>query len=158
MTQQQPAKKKTSTGGIVLGVVLVLALCGWIFGRDTSTDNSTPGTFPSTSAPSVEAAAADPVTTADPVTPDVVIYKITGSASSVDVTYQNADDQTTQDSAVGLPWTMNAPTATGSFVYISAQNQDDSGTVTCEIDINGVVAVTNTSTGAYVIASCDGRL
>ncbi len=48
------------------------------------------------------------------------------------------------------------PPAHGAFVYISVQNRGDSGSVTCSITVDNVVVAENTSSGGYVIASCDG--
>ena len=46
----------------------------------------------------------------------------------------------------------------GAFVYISAQNQGESGSVKCRIEVDGVTLEQATSTGAYVIASCSGTV
>ena len=45
----------------------------------------------------------------------------------------------------------------GEFVYISAQNKDEYGSVTCRITVDGEVVSENTSSGAYGVASCEGR-
>ena len=45
----------------------------------------------------------------------------------------------------------------GEFVYISAQNEGEYGSVTCRITVDGVVVSENTSSGAYGIATCEGR-
>jgi hypothetical protein len=47
--------------------------------------------------------------------------------------------------------------AEGYFVYLSVQNQNNSGTVTCSITSNGKKVSSNSSTGAYVIATCSGK-
>ena len=47
--------------------------------------------------------------------------------------------------------------ARGEFVYFTAQNQNDSGDVTCTVTSNGRTVSRNTSSGAYVIATCSGR-
>ncbi len=46
----------------------------------------------------------------------------------------------------------------GQFFYISAQNHEDKGTVTCTVEVDGQVVSINTSSGAYVIASCSGTV
>ena len=46
----------------------------------------------------------------------------------------------------------------GDFAYVSAQNQRDEGTIYCEIFVNGVSWKRSQSSGAYVIASCSGRV
>jgi hypothetical protein len=48
--------------------------------------------------------------------------------------------------------------ADGQFVYVSTQNKGETGTITCNIVLDGVVVKTSTSEGAYKIASCSGRL
>lgn len=46
----------------------------------------------------------------------------------------------------------------GAFVYLSVQNQSASGSVTCRILVDGTPISENTSSGGYVIASCQGRV
>jgi hypothetical protein len=85
-----------------------------------------------------------------------VEYKITGSANSVDVTYTNRDGGTSQESNVGVPWTKSFNIDCEEFLYISAQNQGSSGSVTARINVDGKKYKESTSTGAYVIASASG--
>jgi len=87
-----------------------------------------------------------------------VIYKVTGSASRVDVTYENEDGGTSQESNVSVPWSYSFEANYDTFVYISAQNQGESGTVTLTIYINGGKWKTSTSSGAYCIATASGIL
>jgi hypothetical protein len=47
---------------------------------------------------------------------------------------------------------------TGAFVYLSVQNRDASGSVTCRITVDGYVVSENTSVGGYTIATCKGRV
>lgn len=96
--------------------------------------------------------------TAPSSTPDLapngqVTYTVTGSASSVMVTMQTPSGQTQQ---VGALTSYSYSFDPGNFLYISAQNQDASGTVTCTISEDGAVISTNTSDGGYTIASCQG--
>jgi hypothetical protein len=44
----------------------------------------------------------------------------------------------------------------GAFLYLSAQNQNDYGAVTCEIWVDGIKWRESTSSGAYKIVSCSG--
>lgn len=46
----------------------------------------------------------------------------------------------------------------GDFVYLSVQNASGSGSVTCRIFVDGVEISSNTSDGAYKIASCSSRV
>lgn len=69
----------------------------------------------------------------------------------------------TTDGETGISYTGFQP---GAFVYLSVQNQKASGSVTCRITIKSVtgnltvsrVISENTSTGGYVIASCQGQV
>ncbi|MEV4137045.1 MmpS family transport accessory protein [Dactylosporangium sp. NPDC049742] len=65
-----------------------------------------------------------------PAPPDAFTYVVSGSAAIVDVTYQNADGGTSQRSGVRVPWSLSIGDGS-DFLYISAQNKGDSGTVTC---------------------------
>lgn len=46
----------------------------------------------------------------------------------------------------------------GAFVYLSVQNAEEYGSVTCRIIVDGVEVSVNTSSGAYVIATCEGAV
>ena len=46
----------------------------------------------------------------------------------------------------------------GTFRYVSGQNDEDHGKVTCTIYVDGVVVETNSSSGAYVICTASGTL
>lgn len=87
-----------------------------------------------------------------------VRYKVSGTAESVDITYENADGGTSQLSDEELPWSITFDGNIGDFVYISAQNQGETGTVTVTIYKNGDVYKQSTSEGAYVIATASGTL
>ena len=87
-----------------------------------------------------------------------VEYRISGSTSRVDLTYENGDGATEQKSDARVPWSLKFKGVSGQFLYISAQNQLSSGSVTCEIRLNGEVVKTATSNGEYVIASCSGKI
>lgn len=63
-----------------------------------------------------------------------------------------------QKNMVAVPWSLKFKGKTGKFVYISAQNQFSSGTVKCEILLDGKVVKEAESEGGYVIASCSGSI
>lgn len=86
-----------------------------------------------------------------------VTYEVTGSASSVSVTLEN-DQGGTEQGEYALPFKETFTMERGDFAYISAQNQGESGSVTCRILIDGEEWRESTSEGAYVIASCDGTV
>ncbi len=93
-----------------------------------------------------------------------ITYEVTGSARSVSITLETPTGTsqasnrsvplTSTSGGRGLTMTFNR----GDFVYISAQNDGERGSVTCRIrGTNGDLISTSTSEGAYVIASCDGE-
>ena len=85
-----------------------------------------------------------------------VKYKVGGTTSQASVTYQNAEGGTEQMD-VRVPWEKTIGTVErGGFLYLSAQNYEDSGSITCEIWVDGRMWKHSTSSGAYVIASCNG--
>jgi len=89
-------------------------------------------------------------------TPDYVIYEITGTASIVDVTLNNPTGGTEQYSEVTVPHQFTYSQFPDDFLYISAQNQGEYGSVTVTIYLNNEVFKTATSEGAYVIATASG--
>ena len=91
-----------------------------------------------------------------PEVPPFVEYKVTGSATSVNVTLSNASENTEQYSNRSVPYSYTFDSVAGNFLYISAQNQGSSGSVTSTIYVNGDVFETATSSGAYVIATASG--
>jgi hypothetical protein len=46
----------------------------------------------------------------------------------------------------------------GATLYMSLQNSEGVGSVTCRIEVNGQVVDTATSSGAYKIATCVGTV
>lgn len=82
-----------------------------------------------------------------------VIYKISGSASSVNITLSNAQGGTEQYSNVVLPFEVKYENFNHWFQYISAQNQGSSGSVTVEIFYRKKLVKKSTSSGSYVIAT-----
>src|SRR5881396_1834742 len=74
-----------------------------------------------------------------------VKYEVTGSATAVDVTFQNENGDTSQQSDQPVPWTTTVTAAGGAFTYVSAQNKGESGDVTCTIYVDGAQKENNTS-------------
>ena len=98
-----------------------------------------------------------------PVVPDIkfyeVVYNVTGTAESVSVTFENYGGGTSQWDTAYLPWDYPIyGMQNGDFVYISAQNNGEYGSVTSRIYVDGELFKTTTSYGAYVIATASGRL
>ncbi|MFO7169889.1 MAG: MmpS family transport accessory protein [Chloroflexota bacterium] len=130
----QAQKKSSSLAGILLLAIVIG--CGglWLLGEFGRTVSST-----SRSAASYS-----------------VTYKISGTARAASLTYTNASGGIEQKEAVSVPWQQSFSARRGQFVSISAQNQGRSGSITCEILIDGVSVKKSTSEGAYRIASCSG--
>lgn len=88
----------------------------------------------------------------------MISYRIGGTARTVDLTYNNAGGDTEQQNDKSVPWNSGFSAHPGQFLYVSAQNQGESGTVTCEITLNGAVVKSSQSSGAYSIATCSGKV
>lgn len=94
-----------------------------------------------------------------------VTYMVTGDhTNQASITYETPTG-TGQQSDIDVPLTRKSDGdqgllfhfQAGAFVYISAQNSNESGAVTCTITVDGIVIAHNTSSGAYAIASCKGE-
>jgi hypothetical protein len=92
-----------------------------------------------------------------------VLYEVEGSATGANLTMESATGTVQANGKAvplvnktsgkrGLTFTMPR----GHFVYLSAQNEGSRGSITCRITVDGIVVSTNTSSGAYTIASCKG--
>ena len=86
-----------------------------------------------------------------------VKYSVTGTASHVFITYENSSGGTSQEDTTS-PWSYTFTAEIGFWTYLSAQNQDDCGSVIVTIYRDGEVFKTSTSNGGYVIATVDGEL
>lgn len=85
-----------------------------------------------------------------------VTYSVTGvNTSSASVTYENSSGGTAQET-ITLPWSKNITGKPGSFLYVSAQNNKNTGSITASISINSTVFKTTTSSGGFVIATASG--
>ena len=82
-----------------------------------------------------------------------VQYKISGTATSVNITLSNSTGGTEQYSDVILPKVYSYSYFSDNFLYISAQNNGSSGTVNVECYYEGVLKDSAHSEGAYVIAT-----
>lgn len=87
-----------------------------------------------------------------------VVYQVTGTAASVSVTYVNENGGTSQVTGAPLPWTYSFTAHVGDFLYVSAQNEGATGSVTATATENGSIVQTSTSSGAYVIATASGTI
>jgi hypothetical protein len=84
-----------------------------------------------------------------------VLYVVSGSAKQASLTYNNSQGGTAQQT-VNLPWQTQFTMKKGDFLYISAQNQADVGSVVSEIKVDGNVFKSTISSGAFVIATASG--
>lgn len=82
-----------------------------------------------------------------------VEYKVT--CGSCDITYKNSAGNTQQRS-VSSTWSDTFNAEKDQFLYVSAQNNNQSGTVSVSIKCNGKPVDEASSSGAYVIATASG--
>lgn len=89
-------------------------------------------------------------------TPTAVTYRVTGTGGEAGtITYQ-VNGNTTQDSQVALPWAKDTE-VTGYLKFasvIASLPYDGSGSITCQVLVDGKVVVENTATGPGASASC----
>lgn len=100
-------------------------------------------------------------------TTHVVVYEVESSGTTEGFLTLEAPTGT-QQSKADLPLTspLSFPFNPGAFVYLSVQNQNDTGSVTCRITDQATtgsytvsrVISENTSSGGYTIASCKGQV
>lgn len=104
--------------------------------------------------------------TPPPLKPHEVVYAADGEGTtSASYTWSTEDGGTAQgtidlplkdkDGNVGI--TSNA-FKSGAFLYLSIQNSEGFGSVTCQIIVDGVEVTKVTSSGGYVIATCQGKV
>jgi hypothetical protein len=87
-----------------------------------------------------------------------VEYRVSGTAETVDITIENEEGGVSQYADVEIPWIYSGKFDRGAFVYVSAQNQGYSGSVTVEIYQEGRRLRRSESEGAFVIATASGSL
>lgn len=155
-----PGGEKKSWAGKVLLALAAIVVLGAIVGSsadDTSSSGSS-GLSASSSGSSGSSASA---------VGHKVTYKVEGTTNMASITYSNAYGDTSQQSDIDVPLTRKSDggqgivlngMSRGDFLYIAAQNSQDYGSVTCIIEVDGVVVKRNTSHGAYTIATCSGSL
>lgn len=96
--------------------------------------------------------------------PHEVVYLVRGTTGVASITYATPGGGTAQQADINVPLVMKDTGRTGmplsfgdgEFLYLAAQNMQAGGSVTCSIKVDGEVVAENTSTGGYVIATCDG--
>lgn len=83
-------------------------------------------------------------------------YEVSGTAGNYSITCEGAPSGTVQYSNVGSGWAYTWNQSSTRWLYMSAQNNTNSGTVTVKIICDGKVLAQQTSSGAYVIATVSG--
>lgn len=86
-----------------------------------------------------------------------VRYNVAGTARAGSMVWENSQGGTEMGD-YRLPWDKTFTFEEGDFVYISAQNQGETGSIICQIWVNGVKWKESTSTGAYSICTCSGSV
>jgi hypothetical protein len=81
-----------------------------------------------------------------------ITYQVTGTVSSVEVTYQNAHAETRQ-ATVSLPWQQSFTMGHGTYAHVAARSAAEPGRLTCRILADGAEWRSSSSTD---VASCGG--
>jgi major membrane immunogen (membrane-anchored lipoprotein) len=142
---------------VFLVAALVLTACG-----ETAGSTSSGPTFSQLRA--TETASAPAVRpTRTPVPKPVkriVVYRTIRSTGSggTGVTYNNAQGGVEQRTFGNRTWERKITVEDGFFAYISAQNRYSSGSITCQIVVDGEVWRESKSSGGYTIATCSGTI
>jgi len=94
-----------------------------------------------------------------------VIYAATGELTRTASYTMRTDDGGTVQADGDLPLVKKSGGLvvftgfkSGDFVYLSVQNSEGFGSVSCRIIVDGVEISNNTSYGGYKIATCQGRV
>ena len=98
-------------------------------------------------------------------TPGIVTYHVSSTTSRVHVMYENNSggndtvDQLPMTATAGGEWAIELRMKPGAFLYVTAQNQQDSSeTVVAEIRAGGQVLKRSESHGPYCIATASASL
>ncbi len=157
------SRRRTLTIAAAAVVVSVLfAVPAWLVHRHSASGAGAAGRT-SPAAPSTGTGTARPSARPSPSTGQslqpttrTVTYKIGGSADSTSITYSTPSGQE-QANGAGVPWRKSFKARERGFdrsLFVAAQNQGGGGTITCEIDVDGVKVKSARSTGAYATATC----
>jgi hypothetical protein len=98
--------------------------------------------------------------------PRVVFFAEGEGTKSASVTMRTESGGTIQkdvalpmmNTATGQPGLGSDQFRRGQSLYLSLQNSEDAGSVTCRIEVNGKVVDEATSSGAYKVATCVGKV
>ena len=151
-----PVPKKKSSKGTKMVACIVIGLAVFGISKAMGGDSSAAPSSSSSLSGAINDFGAD----------HKVVYKVTGTTKQASITMTTGGGDTSQQSDVDVPLTSKSAGAegltqtmkSGQFFYISAQNSNDHGSITCSVEVDGVVVKTATSSGGYVIASCSGTV
>lgn len=137
---------------LAAALLAVLALAGCKAVDDADPNIATPPAAGS-SAPRQPSKAAKPKSDTRTIT-----YRIGGTADAASITYSTPSGMEQQGDS-HLPWKKSFKVKKNAFdvLTVSAQNSG-SGTVTCEIDVDGQKVKAAKSSGQYAMVSCDHSL
>lgn len=85
-----------------------------------------------------------------------VRYQVDGMTNKASLTYANEDGGTEQRE-VSVPWSKEFNCRPGEFLYLSAQNRADYGSIVATIFVDGHIEKQSVSSGGYVIATASSR-
>ena len=142
----EPPKKKNSTVGLILFLVVLALLASAVRDNLTGELDGQPTSVA-------------PVSETEAERRSEVIYWIGGTASSGSVSYKTASGIEQVGAQIPQPdgWRVaRFFTDVGDPLSLSIQNRDDRGSVTCRIEVDGVIISENTSHGRFVVAMCSG--
>lgn len=86
-----------------------------------------------------------------------VTYRIEGTASGALITYSN-DQGGTEQLNVALPWSKSYKMERGDFASLVAQSDSYGQSIACIIEVNGKELKRSTSSGDFVVVTCNAWL
>ena len=87
-----------------------------------------------------------------------IIYRVTGSATSAQLTLQNSSGTTEQFDEVRVPWQRRFLGRRMQLVFVSAQSRQARELIRCEILVNGVLVDEDSSRGRDAVATCSASI
>lgn len=82
-----------------------------------------------------------------------IVYRVSGTAKEVAITYGNLQRGSEQRTVV-VPWEQTFTTSDPRLAWVTARNTGREGTIRCEIVINGEVTSQAQSEGPFKVVSC----
>lgn len=128
----------TIGAAVVLIIVIVVVALAASGGGSSTTGNSH------------DKGSAAPAASSHKQKPQTIEYVVTGTSGS-DVTYGPSGS----DFKGAVPMDITAPLRSADFYSIDAQLQGETGSVACEIKVNGAVVSRANANGDFNIASCE---